>query len=139
MKRLAEPIAVFAFFSIYMLLGAFALSSGFAPGPRLAVIYTGNAKITTHMGQQHTFLRSGENEKYLAEKHHTLLILSDSTVDKDGKAPTELAEAKRVSSVKKKPVLMIVTKDSSHVLYCEELPDKYTDEYVIGKLKEYGG
>ena len=51
----------------------------------------------------------------------------------------QLAEAKRVSSVKKKPVLMIVTKDSSHVLYCEELPDKYTDEYVIGKLKEYGG
>lgn len=109
-------------------------------GKRIILIVREAGEVTPAMARMEVALRNGEPAKYLAEKGHTLLILSDdqslpSTASQATKQAFEQAKGKA-------PALAIVdaeSKDFSGVLSVERIATDMRSWDVIDAAKKAGG
>ena len=106
-------------------------------GPRTILLVREASDVTPAMARAEGQLRAGDAAKYLAEKKHKLLILSDD----QGLPPTLTPKAKEAFAKAKAaiPAIAVVDDSSGSSAAVEQIkPDASVDD-ILAVVKKYGG
>lgn len=108
-------------------------------GKRALLIIRESADATPAMARLITALRNPPHSVYLKDKGHTLSILDDDSVDKDGR-PTPAVEAWRAQFKDLPlPVLFVIDAAQGNHIHKQSLAPTATAGDVIEVLKKFGG
>lgn len=108
-------------------------------GPRQVVIVHEASDDTPAFARMTVALRTGANSDYLKAKKHSLLILDDDSVDKDGNPSPALQVVRPQLTGLTMPVLFVVDPQSKAIVHKQSLPATATADEVMAILKAHGG